>query len=85
MVCSFELDQQLVQQHHLARGGNQSVCCAAVVSLVAPVLLLRALEQEGVVAALLELRDDVEQGDLAATSACGSFGWIEVTSLVRTA
>jgi hypothetical protein len=52
--------EQLVQQHHLARGEHQAPRHVVVAARAQPVLLLRRLEQEGVVAALLQLSNDVE-------------------------
>ena len=65
MACALQLLHQLVQQHHLAAGQHQPVHSVCIV-LCAAVLGLGALKQEGVVAALLQLGDDVEEGDLAA-------------------
>ena len=63
MTVGFETLEQFVQQDHLAGGSDQPVNCIQVL-VVAPVLLLCSVEQEGMVAALLELDDDVQQGQL---------------------
>lgn len=61
----LEALHELVQQHHLATGHDKPVHSSQVV-LTASVLLLGALKEEGVVAALLELSDHIQQGDLTA-------------------
>lgn len=67
-VASFlEPSEQLVQQHHLATGHRQALYCT-LVCLTAAIALLSTLKEEGVVAALLELVDDVEQRDMTTTS-----------------
>lgn len=60
---AFETAEQLIKEHHLARRLNQSIDCIQVF-VIPPVLLLSCAEEEGVVAALLELDDDVQEGDL---------------------
>ncbi len=60
----MEAPQEFVQQDHLAAGHDQAVDGVAVL-LPSSVVVIRALEQEGVVAALLELCDDVQKAHLA--------------------
>ncbi len=72
MAGLLEAAHELVEEHHLAGGHGQAVDGLAVVVGPAEVAL-RALEEEGVVAALLQLRDDVQQADLAAP--LGALPW----------
>lgn len=63
MPICLETAQQLVKEHHLARRLHQAIHCIQVFVIPTILLLCRA-EEEGVVAALLELNDDVQQRDL---------------------
>jgi hypothetical protein len=65
VACLLEPRQQLVQEHQLATAQYQPLHPAAV-ARVARVPVLRALKQERVVAALLQLDDHVQQGQLPA-------------------
>ena len=67
----FEALHELVQKDHLAAGDHQAVDGIQVV-LAPSVVFLRTLEQEGVVARLLELSDDVQKGDLPALTSLHS-------------
>ncbi len=59
----FEALHELIQQDHLAASDHQAVDSIQVV-LAPSVVLLCALKQEGVVARLLQLGDDVQKRDL---------------------
>ena len=63
MPIAFETAEQLIEEHHLARRLNQSIDCIQVF-VIPPVLLLSCAEEEGGVAALLELDDDIQERDL---------------------
>lgn len=63
MACLFEALHELVQQNHFATCDHQSVYSIQVI-LATAVVFFRALKQEGVVARLLQLSDDIQQGDL---------------------
>lgn len=67
VLVLLQADQQLVKQHHFARGAHESVD-GVQVFVVPPEFLLRRAEQEGVVAALLQLDNDVEQRNLRPTA-----------------
>ncbi len=60
----LEAAQKLVKEDHLAGGDDQAIDGFAVVG--AAEVALGALKQEGMVAALLQLCDDVQEADLAA-------------------
>ena len=60
MSSLFEALHELVQQDHLAAGDHQAVDSIQVV-LAPSVVFLRTLEQEGMVARLLQLSDDVQE------------------------
>ena len=64
MSSLLEALHELIQQHHFAAGDHQAVHSIQVV-LTPPVVLLSTLKQEGVVARLLQLCDDVQQRHLA--------------------
>ena len=61
----LEAAHELVKEHHLAGRHNEAIHSVAIIIGAAEVGL-RALKQERVVAALLQLRDDVQQADLRA-------------------
>ncbi len=63
MAGLLEAAHELVEEDHLARGDHQAVHGLRAVAAVAEVRL-GAAEEEGVVAALLQLRDDVQQRHL---------------------
>ena len=60
VACLLEPAHELVQQDHLAGGDHQAVHRLGTVPAVSEVRL-SAAEQEGVIAALFQLRDDVQQ------------------------
>lgn len=61
----LEAAHELVEEHHFAGRHDEAVHGVAVI-VGAAEIGLRALKQEWVVAALLQLRDDVQQADLGA-------------------
>ena len=66
MAGLLEAAHELVEEDHLAGGDHEAVHGLRAVPAVAEVCL-RAAEEEGVVAALLQLRDDVQQRHLRPT------------------
>lgn len=65
MAICFERGQELVKEDHFPRGLDETVNRVQIL-VIPPVLLFCCAEQEGVVAALLELYDDVKQRHLRA-------------------
>lgn len=63
VLVLLEAGQELVEQHHLPGRAHEPLD-GVEVFLVAAELLLGSAEQEGVVAALFQLDDDVEQRNL---------------------
>ena len=77
MASLLEALHELVQQHHLATGDDKPVHSIQVI-LSSPVVLLSTLEEERVVAGLLELCDDIQQRHLATFAALKqAMGWIK--------
>ena len=73
MAGFFEALHELVQQDHLAAGDYKPVnCIQSIIST--PVVLLSTLEEEGVIAALFELSNDVQQGNLSTFTALQKSG-----------
>ena len=68
-VTSFlEALHQLIQQNHFATGHHKAVHSIQVI-FPAPVVFFGTLKQEGMVACLLQLCNDVQQGYLAPLAA----------------
>ena len=63
MPICLKTAEQFVKEHHLARRLHESVHCIQIL-VIPTVLLLGCAEEERVVAALLELDDNVQEGDL---------------------
>ena len=65
MTSLLKALHQLVQQHHLAASHHKPVHSIQVV-LPTSVVFFSTLKQEGMVARLFQLCDDVQQGNLPA-------------------